>query len=82
MNMKEKSMYVTTQQGVNIISQRVESRKRAATNLELKINILMNKRVNHNDLTLDDSILAAMAAEILRKMNLWEGQHPHNERLK
>ena len=56
--MKEKILFVTAQYGNITLNKYTGSRKRAATNLNLKININMKMRSETNYITLDNEILA------------------------
>ena len=54
---------VTGQQGMTNLSSRAESRKRAACNLDLKRDLIMNKRQSKNYLSIEDNVLARMVVD-------------------
>ena len=65
--------YVKTQSGVRSLSSRAESRKRASTILDNKINGKVNKKNRKNYIHLDDEILAQM----VKKKQLFPRQRNH-----
>ena len=56
-------IFATGQQGMTNLSSRAELRKRAACNLDLKRDLIMNKRQSKNYLSIEDNVLARMVVD-------------------